>query len=112
MSSGITRKKGQSGRAKVVQCIQCGKMLPRDKAVEKRKSSLRLDYKLRKLLKKVVPISAAERASFIIVCPALNTENMYKIKTKWVYLNHTQPTSSNKILLVELENLLLLRRFI
>lgn len=52
MSSGITRKKGQSGRAKVVQCIQCGKMLPRDKAVEKRKPSLHLDYKLRTLLKK------------------------------------------------------------
>jgi small subunit ribosomal protein S26e len=52
MSSGITRKKGQSGRAKVVQCIQCGQLLPRDKAIEKYKSSLRLDYKLRTLLKK------------------------------------------------------------
>jgi small subunit ribosomal protein S26e len=51
LSSGITRKKGQSGRAKVVQCVQCGQLLPRDKAIEKRKSSLRLDYKLRALLK-------------------------------------------------------------
>jgi small subunit ribosomal protein S26e len=52
LSSKITRKKGQSGRAKVVQCIQCGKMVPRDKAVEKRKSGLRLDHRLRTLLKK------------------------------------------------------------
>ncbi|MFQ6081699.1 MAG: 30S ribosomal protein S26e [Candidatus Bathyarchaeia archaeon] len=52
MSSRITRKKGQSGRAAVVQCIQCGKMIPRDKAVEKRKSTLPLDRRLRQLLKK------------------------------------------------------------
>jgi small subunit ribosomal protein S26e len=51
MSSGITRKKGQSGRDKAFQCIQCGQLLPRDKAIEKRKSSLRLVFKLRKLLK-------------------------------------------------------------
>ena len=52
LSSKITRKKGHSGRAKVVQCIQCGKMVPRDKAVEKRKSALHLDRRLRMLLKK------------------------------------------------------------
>jgi small subunit ribosomal protein S26e len=52
LSSGITRKKGQSGRAKVVQCIQCGQLVPRDKAIRKRKASIRLDYKLRVLLKK------------------------------------------------------------
>ncbi|NIR86811.1 30S ribosomal protein S26e [Candidatus Bathyarchaeota archaeon] len=47
-----TRKKGQSGRAVVVQCVQCGKMVPRDKAVEKRKSTLPLDHRLRERLKK------------------------------------------------------------
>ncbi len=52
MSSKITRKKGQSGRAVGVQCVQCGKMVPRDKAVEKRKSVLPLDRRLRELLKK------------------------------------------------------------
>ncbi len=52
MSSKITRKKGQSGRAAVVQCIACGKMIPRDKAVEKWKSTLRLDHRLKELLKK------------------------------------------------------------
>jgi ribosomal protein S26 len=51
VNSRITRKKGQSGRAHVVQCIQCGKMIPRDEAVEKRKSTLPLDHRLRKLLK-------------------------------------------------------------
>ena len=51
MTSKITRKKGQSGRAVIVQCIQCGKIIPRDKAVEKHKSTLPLDHRLRKLLK-------------------------------------------------------------
>ncbi len=52
LSSGITRKKGQSGRATTVQCVQCGKMIPRDKAVEKRKSVLPMGHRLRALLKK------------------------------------------------------------
>lgn len=52
MSSGITRKKGKSGKAQVVQCIQCGQLVPRDKAIKKTKFSLRLDHKLRALLKK------------------------------------------------------------
>ncbi len=68
MSSDITRKKGQSGRAVVVQCIQCGKMVPRDKAVEKRKSSLPLDHRLRELLKKQgTYISAAKRIVYYCV---------------------------------------------
>jgi small subunit ribosomal protein S26e len=52
LSSKITRKKGQSGKVKVVQCIQCGKMIPQGKAVEKRKSALPIGYRLSKLLKK------------------------------------------------------------
>ncbi|MDH5441230.1 MAG: 30S ribosomal protein S26e [Candidatus Bathyarchaeota archaeon] len=52
MSSKITRKKGQSGRAGLVQCVQCGKMVPRDKAIERRKSTMPLDHRLRELLKK------------------------------------------------------------
>ena len=53
MSSKITRKKGQSGRVVVVQCIQCGKMVPRDKAVKKRKRTLPLDRRLRESLKRL-----------------------------------------------------------
>ncbi len=51
MSSGITRRKGQSGRAITVECVQCGKKIPRDKAIERRKSALPLDRSTRKLLK-------------------------------------------------------------
>ena len=76
MSSKITRKKGQSGRVKVVQCIQCGKMIPRDKAVEKRKLALHLDHRLRALLKKQGAISVAGGASSITAYPAPNTESM------------------------------------
>ncbi len=52
MSSTPTRRKGQSGKAEAVQCIQCGKMIPRDKALEKRKSTLPLNRRLKELLKK------------------------------------------------------------
>lgn len=52
MSSKITRKKGQSGKAVGVQCVQCGKMIPRDKALGKRKRTLPLDRRLLNLLKK------------------------------------------------------------
>ena len=76
MSSKITRKKGQSGRAKVVQCIQCGKMVPRDKAMEKRKSALRRATGLDHFSRSKTHISAAERASSIIAYPVPNTENM------------------------------------
>jgi len=51
MSSGITRRKGKSGRAKVVECAICGAKVPRDKAVEKQRRSLPLDRMLRQLLK-------------------------------------------------------------
>jgi len=52
LSSSITRKKGQSGRAVLIQCIQCRMIVPRDKAIEKRKSTLPLDHRLRVLLRK------------------------------------------------------------
>ncbi|MFQ6086907.1 MAG: 30S ribosomal protein S26e [Candidatus Bathyarchaeia archaeon] len=52
MSSDITRKKGQSGRAVTVECVQCGKKIPRDKAVERHKKALPLDLSTRRLLKK------------------------------------------------------------
>lgn len=51
MSSNITRKKGQSGRTKSVECTQCGALIPRDKAVEKVKRGLPLDRQLIKTLK-------------------------------------------------------------
>lgn len=51
MSSGITRRKGQSGRATVVECAICGARVPRDKAIEKRRSTLPLDRNLRQLLR-------------------------------------------------------------
>ena len=51
MSSGITRRKGKSGRAKVVECAICGAKVPRDKAVEKQRRSFPLDRMLRQLLK-------------------------------------------------------------
>lgn len=50
--SSITRRKGKSGKTVVVQCTQCGKMIPKDKAVEKRKTTLPIDYRTRMLLKK------------------------------------------------------------
>jgi len=50
--SSITRRKGQSGRTVAVQCVQCGKKIPKDKAVEKRKSTLTIDHRTRILLKK------------------------------------------------------------
>ena len=49
-SSGITRRKGESGRATVVECAICGAKVPRDKAMEKRRRSLPLDRNLRPLL--------------------------------------------------------------
>lgn len=51
LSSGITRRKGKSGRAVVVECAICGAKVPRDKAVEKRSRSLRLGRNLRDLLR-------------------------------------------------------------
>ncbi len=52
LSSRITRKRAQSSRAVAVQCVQCGKTVPRDKAIEKRKSTLPLNPRLREELKK------------------------------------------------------------
>ena len=51
MSSGITRRKGQSGRARSVECAACGAKVPRDKAIVKRRYSLPLNSQLIKLLK-------------------------------------------------------------
>ncbi|MBD3172512.1 30S ribosomal protein S26e [Candidatus Bathyarchaeota archaeon] len=51
MSSKITRKKGQSGRAKSVECAQCGALVPRDKAIAKRRHGLPLNRRLIKILK-------------------------------------------------------------
>jgi ribosomal protein S26 len=51
VSSGITRRKGQSGRVTTVECAICGAKIPRDKAIEKRRFSLRLDRNLRALLR-------------------------------------------------------------
>jgi ribosomal protein S26 len=51
MSSHITRRKGQSGRAVVVECAICGAKVPRDKAVEKRRRTLPLDRNIRQMLK-------------------------------------------------------------
>ena len=51
MSSGITRKKGQSGRMDSVICSQCGAKVPRDKAILKRRSTLPLNRQLYKMLK-------------------------------------------------------------
>ncbi|MFX0069229.1 MAG: 30S ribosomal protein S26e [Promethearchaeota archaeon] len=50
--SSITRRKGQSGKTVVVQCIHCGKRIPKDKAVEKTRTTLPIDYRTRMLLKK------------------------------------------------------------
>jgi small subunit ribosomal protein S26e len=51
VSSGITRKKGQSGRARTVICSACGAKVPRDKAIVKRRFGLPLNRQLMKLLK-------------------------------------------------------------
>ena len=51
ISSGITRRKGQSGKAVTIECALCGAKIPRDKAVEKRRRSLHLDRNLRQLLR-------------------------------------------------------------
>jgi len=51
VSSGITRKKGQSGRARTVICAACGAKVPRDKAIVKRRYGLPLNRQLIKLLK-------------------------------------------------------------
>jgi ribosomal protein S26 len=51
MSSGITRRKGKSGRAKVVECAICSAKVPRDKAVEKQRHFFPLDRMLRQPLK-------------------------------------------------------------
>jgi small subunit ribosomal protein S26e len=76
MSSGITRKKGQSGRAKVIQCIQCGQLVPRDKAIRKRKSSIHLDYKLRTLLKKR-GAHISNRTSIVYYCVSCAKHRKY-----------------------------------
>jgi small subunit ribosomal protein S26e len=52
MQSKITRRKGQTGKVGVVQCIQCGALVPRDKAIQKRRSGLPLSRRLRSLLLK------------------------------------------------------------
>jgi small subunit ribosomal protein S26e len=51
MSSNITRKKGQSGRKRSVECVQCGALVPRDKAIVKRRFGLPLNRRLIKILK-------------------------------------------------------------
>ena len=51
MSSKITRRKGQSGRARTVECAACGAKIPRDKAIAKRRHSLPLNRQLIKTLK-------------------------------------------------------------
>jgi ribosomal protein S26 len=51
MSSNITRKKGQSGRARSVECASCGALVPRDKAIAKRRFGLSLNRRLMKILK-------------------------------------------------------------
>jgi small subunit ribosomal protein S26e len=52
MSSGITRRKGQSGKTETVQCAQCGAIVPRDKAIEKIRSTLPLSKHLRNMLQR------------------------------------------------------------
>jgi small subunit ribosomal protein S26e len=49
--SNITRRKGQSGRASSVECSMCGALVPRDKAIEKRRNTLPLSRNLRRILK-------------------------------------------------------------
>lgn len=51
MSSGITRRKGKSRRAKVVECAICGAKVPRDEAVERQRPFFPLDRMLRQPLK-------------------------------------------------------------
>lgn len=50
MSSGITRRKGQSEKNRSVECAQCGAKVPRDKAIVKRRFGVPLDSRLRKTL--------------------------------------------------------------
>jgi small subunit ribosomal protein S26e len=49
--SNITRRKGQSGRSVSVECTSCGALVPRDKAVEKKRNTLPLDRNLRRILR-------------------------------------------------------------
>jgi ribosomal protein S26 len=58
-----------------VQCAQCGKMVLRDKAIEKRKSSLPLDHRLKMLLKKKDTYISAGRQLVYYVSHAPKTEN-------------------------------------
>jgi small subunit ribosomal protein S26e len=51
MSSNITRKKGQSGRTRSLECSQCGALVPKDKAIGKTRFGLPLDRRLIKILK-------------------------------------------------------------
>ena len=68
MSSGITRRKGQSGRATAVECAICGALVPRDKAVEKRRKTLPLDRNLLQLLmEKGAKIHSARRVVYYCI---------------------------------------------
>jgi ribosomal protein S26 len=68
MSSGITRRKGKSGRANVVECAICGAKVPRDKAIEKRRHALPLDRNLRRLLKEQgAKIYAGKRITYYCI---------------------------------------------
>jgi ribosomal protein S26 len=68
MGSGITRRKGKSGRATVVECAICGAKVPRDKAIEKKKHSLPLDRNLRELLKeKGAKLYAGSRITYYCI---------------------------------------------
>jgi len=48
----ITRRKGNKGRETTVQCRYCGRVVPRDKAIEKKRSSLFFDKPTFKILRK------------------------------------------------------------
>lgn len=68
MSSGIIRKKGQSGRAVVVECSICGSKIPRDKAIEKRRYTLLLDRNLWALLReKGAKLHAGRRITYYCI---------------------------------------------
>ncbi|MBD3206035.1 30S ribosomal protein S26e [Candidatus Bathyarchaeota archaeon] len=70
LSSGITRKKGQSGRTRSVECTMCGAMVPRDKAISKTRRSLPLDRNTRRLLKEAGARihSSSHRVYYCVSC--------------------------------------------
>jgi len=78
MSSGITRRKGKSGRTRVVECTICGAKVPRDKAVEKRRCTMPLDRDLRRLLRESGAKLHTSHRIVYYSYPAPNIENTYR----------------------------------